>query len=335
MKISIIIPIYNCESYLFACLDSVQKQTFSDFEAILINDGSTDGSEEICQRYVQTDSRFRLISIPNRGAAGARNVGLEAAAGEYIAFTDSDDWLEPDYLEYLYDGLDRTGADIYFCDYDIDGRAEHGWQDAVFTGGQALCELIAGGCCNRTPNKIYRRSVVSGILFPEGRNLCEDAVWTSQVLERASVVARGSAAKYHIRLTKNSLSRHKRLTESQLCAYYRNLLERCIVLMRQYAVQEAYREAILAECCRCLELVLDSGCNLELWDVYAAAMTLCQVNQKTFEENGLTLGRFFLQADGRRECDRCYLRHVLFHGSISKKATVIKKRLLTWIRRMR
>lgn len=333
--VSLIIPIYNCEAYLSTCLNSIQNQTFPDFEAILVNDGSTDGSEEICRKYAQADSRFRLISIPNRGAAGARNVGLEAAAGEYIAFTDSDDWLEPDYLQYLYEGLQHTGADIFFCDFCINGRAEHNWPERQFSGAQAVCELLTGGCCNRTPNKLYRREVVNGISFPEGRNLCEDAAWTPQVLEKAAVVARGSAAKYHIRLTENSISRQKRHTESQLCAFYRNLLERCVVLMRQYEKQEAYREVILAECSRCLELVLESGCNLELWDVYPKAKTLCRINQKTFEENGLTLGSFFLQTDGGGECGKQYLRYVILSAPLSQKGVVIQKRILATIRRMR
>lgn len=333
--ISLIIPIYNSEQYLEQCLDSIQNQTFSDFETILVNDGSTDGSEGICQRYAAGDSRFRLISIPNRGAAGARNVGLEASVGEYIAFTDSDDWLEPDYLSYLYSGLNQTHADIFFCDFFINGQAEHEWKETQFSGRQAVCELVTGGCCNRIPNKLYRRSVVSGTQFPLGRNLCEDAAWTPLVLEKANIVARGAEAKYHIRLTENSISRHKQHTESQVGAYYRNLLERCIVLMRQYEKQNVYREAILTECSRCLTLVLESGCNLELWDVYPTAKALCQNNKKTFEEKGITLGRFFLQSDGGRECERNYLRHVLFNKPLPVKSKVIKKRLLAIIRRMR
>ena len=335
--ISLIIPIYNCEKYLAKCLNSIQQQTFPDFEVILVNDGSTDRSEEICREYVQKDSRFRLISGPNHGAAGARNIGLKAAEGAYIAFTDSDDWLEPDYLEYLYTGLMRSKADIFYCDYSINSQPEHGWQEAVFTGGEAVCELVSGGCCNRIHNKLYRRSCMSGIWFPEGRDLCEDAAWTPQVLEKAGIVARGPEAKYHIRLTENSLSRKKRHTEAQVCGFYRKLLERCTVLMRQYHTQQDYQENILAECRRCLEFVLESGCDLEIWGVYEAAKRLAELNRQVFSENGLVCSLYFLCSDDGRDCDRQFLREVLTsrHEPASRKAAVLKKHLLSVFRRMR
>ena len=97
-KISVIIPVYNAEKYLKQCLDSIVCQVFKDFEVILVNDGSSDGSATICNEYVQNDSRFKLIHKENGGVSTARNVGLDNAKGEWITFVDSDDVLMPDFL---------------------------------------------------------------------------------------------------------------------------------------------------------------------------------------------------------------------------------------------
>lgn len=103
---SIVIPVYNVESYLKECLDSVLGQTCGDFEAVCVNDGSTDGSLSILEDYAARDSRIRIISQPNGGLSAARNTGIDAAQGDYILFLDSDDWLESNTLQTLVDGLD-------------------------------------------------------------------------------------------------------------------------------------------------------------------------------------------------------------------------------------
>lgn len=106
MKFSVIIPVYNVESYLQACLDSVLNQTFEDWEAICVNDGSTDNSAAILEEYGHKDGRFKIIDQPNGGLSAARNTGLKAATGEYVLFLDSDDWIEDNALEILSNDLD-------------------------------------------------------------------------------------------------------------------------------------------------------------------------------------------------------------------------------------
>lgn len=103
MKISIIIPVYNVELYLASCLQSVSQQTFSDFEVWMIDDGSKDKSAEICDSFVLKDSRFHVIHKTNGGVSSARNLGIDKSEGEWICFVDSDDTIEPDYLQNLYD----------------------------------------------------------------------------------------------------------------------------------------------------------------------------------------------------------------------------------------
>ena len=115
--ISIIVPIYNTEKYLHQCLDSILNQTYTNFEVLLINDGSTDSSGMICQEYVGRDSRFRYFEKDNGGVASARNLGLERSGGAYITFIDSDDWIEPNYLEVLYTALKESNTDVAISTY--------------------------------------------------------------------------------------------------------------------------------------------------------------------------------------------------------------------------
>lgn len=336
--VSIIIPVYNTEKYVVDCLRSIRNQTFTDFEAILVNDGSTDRSEEICRRFCAQDSRFRLISIPNRGAAGARNVGLQEAKGDYIAFTDSDDWLEPDYLEYLWNGMQKTGADIFYCDFITDGVIKHAWTDAVFAGGEAVCELVTGGCVNRIHNKLYKRNCIDGILFPEGRDLCEDAAWTPKILERAQTVGRGFAGKYHYRTVSDSLVHRKLHTESQVCALYRNWLDRCIVLTRNYGSWPKYQCAIFEECEQKLRKILSSGYNnLDKWDAFQTAQKLVFQNRIVFQQNGSAIVKYFLNADTYSKCYWMYLKDNLRSSDTPFlfKGYLVKALILSFLRKLR
>ncbi len=116
-KISIIVPVYNVENYLKKCLDSIVNQTFKDIEIILINDGSTDNSLNICKEYAKKDHRIRLINKPNGGLSSARNVGIDLSTGEYLGFVDSDDWIALNMYEKLYNLCKIFNADISQCKY--------------------------------------------------------------------------------------------------------------------------------------------------------------------------------------------------------------------------
>jgi len=114
-KISIIIPIFNVEKYIRKCIDSVLAQTFSDFECILINDGSPDNSPIICDEYTQRDERIKVIHKTNGGVSSARNAGLDIAQGEWICFIDSDDWVNENYLELMYNNAVNNNCDLSIC----------------------------------------------------------------------------------------------------------------------------------------------------------------------------------------------------------------------------
>ena len=132
--ISIIVPIYNVEKYLRMCLDSIEHQTYSNIEVLLINDGSPDSSGEICQEYVARDSRFRYFEKENGGLSDARNYGIERSNGMYLTFVDSDDWLSLTYVEDLYQAAIRNNADTVVSHYTIYNESDrnyyvHIWDD--------------------------------------------------------------------------------------------------------------------------------------------------------------------------------------------------------------
>jgi len=126
-EVSVIIPVYNTEQYISRCIESVLKQTFTDFELIAVDDGSTDHSPQLLDVYAESDDRMTVIHQKNQGVSSARNSGLSAASGKYIAFIDSDDWVHPQYLEVLMDIITESGADLAVCGFEyVSGESDQG-----------------------------------------------------------------------------------------------------------------------------------------------------------------------------------------------------------------
>ena len=124
-EISILVPVFNVEPYLEKCLKSLLAQTFQDIEIILVDDGSTDGSGEICDRFATTDERIHVIHKPNEGLSCARNIGISASTAPYIMFADSDDWVEPDFCQSPYRAAVDNNADLVLFSFTLvpaDGR---------------------------------------------------------------------------------------------------------------------------------------------------------------------------------------------------------------------
>ncbi|SFJ39640.1 Glycosyltransferase involved in cell wall bisynthesis [Terrisporobacter glycolicus] len=207
--ISIIIPIYNAEKYLQDCLDSVIKQSYKNLDIILINDGSTDNSEEICEEYKNNDSRIRLINQKNKGAAMAKNVGLELIKGELFAFLDSDDMLHSNNLEILYTNMINTNADIIegnfttnlykFNNKPIIKNSIDIEKTKTFTTEKGLEELIINGRCHQTPwNKLYKTQLLKGIIFPKGKYI-DDEYWTYKLFLNANYISSLDLITYYYR----------------------------------------------------------------------------------------------------------------------------------------
>ena len=135
--LSIIVPVYNVEKYLDQCMISLLKQTLTNIEIILVDDGSPDNCGIICDKYAETDSRIKVIHKKNGGLSDARNAGLDIATGQYICFIDSDDYIEKDMLKDMYDNIVRTGADITICNYcAVDNEGHKQWESENISDGE-------------------------------------------------------------------------------------------------------------------------------------------------------------------------------------------------------
>ena len=185
--ISIIVPIYNVENYLRHCLESIQNQTYQNFECLLINDGSSDNSAEICREYVEKDSRFRYFEKENGGVSSARNLGIERSKGQYITFIDSDDWVDSDYLELLYMKINEYNADLAVLTYKQYSMNDgcfylHVWEqdyyEKYYTGNELLNSLPNLENYDSTFNvswgKLFKRNFLETATFNEQRIMGED-----------------------------------------------------------------------------------------------------------------------------------------------------------------
>lgn len=181
-KISIIVPVYNVELYINKCINTILNQTFKNFELILIDDGSTDNSGEICDEYLEIDERVRVIHKENTGLSDARNVGINIAKGDYIGFVDSDDTINPKMYEILYNLCQEHNADISTClirtiDINKERRNNKEYTNKVYiySNKYAIKETYDGGISGYSScNKLYRSYLFEDIKFPKGR-IYEDA----------------------------------------------------------------------------------------------------------------------------------------------------------------
>lgn len=199
--ISIIIPVYNAERYLRQCIESLTAQTFKDWEAVLVNDGSRDNSLAICQEYASKDSRIRVIDKPNGGVSSARNTGLVAAQGDWITFMDSDDWLDDNAFRIYYDAAQRTGADIVKTGYrrvNINNNEEdnnkknegNAWQELTVTDkSDALARLQETGYYAYVCNMIVSSNIAKALRFDESTPWLEDQFFGYECLLKANKVA--------------------------------------------------------------------------------------------------------------------------------------------------
>jgi len=249
--VSIIVPVYNVADYLPQCLESICAQTFPDFEVLLVNDGSTDASPQLCRDCAAADPRFRVIDKPNSGVSDSRNAALSQASGKYLQFVDADDWLPPESTQRLVHAAESTGADLvaahfYRVSGDLVAIRGHIKTDKVLTRREYAEEMMkapANYYYGVLWNKFYRRSIVEAarLRFDTQVNWSEDFLFNLEYLERARLIAAISKPVYYYRKREGSLVtsqvslRRTAAMKKQTFAYYKELYQKLDLYEEQKA----------------------------------------------------------------------------------------------------
>lgn len=270
--ISFVIPVYNTGKYLKRCLDSIVLQTYKVWEAILVDDGSTDGSGGICDEYAAGDQRFHVIHQVNGGQPKARNAGIRKARGKYIAFVDSDDWIDKMYLEFLVDRAECEKLDMVMChctaEYpggksielermDIKERVARGTEIEFFK----LYSYSSGfskekyGFFNTSWGKLYKTDVlrVNALCFNDEAKMIEDQLFQSEFLEFAGSIGIYKKILYHYRMSDASAAHRFRRNYLEDAAAF---LEHSLKLIDKYHKEEVYKERYYNLVCSIIILIL-------------------------------------------------------------------------------
>ena len=245
--ITIIVPVYNTEQYLTKCLDSIVSQTFTDFEVLLIDDGSTDGSGKICERYSRFDNRFITIHQLNQGLWASRNNGLQQARGKYIAFVDSDDYIHPQMLELLYEAIRQSDYDFSMARYQAVVENELvGFPRIVspalreLSKKEAVCGLFGKSgedvkyvicCC-----KLYDKELLRDVRFTDTK-VSEDLLFNIEVFRKVRKAVEVECNLYYYLQRGTSLSHS--LSERQVIDRI-NASYGCLKFLLSGSVEEAY-----------------------------------------------------------------------------------------------
>lgn len=218
--ISIIVAVYNEEEYLERCLDSIIGQSYRNLEILVVNDGSTDRSPRICDRYALRDARIRVFHISKSGLSAARNTGLEHAGGSYIGFVDSDDRIEADMFEKMHRAVTASGCDLSMCGFIKEEKGHilstHVCREEMVIGGGTFLEMFfAKRASCMVWNKLFRAELIKDLRFPEGHNF-EDLWILPRLLDREPKICVVPEPLYHYEMHDSSIV-HSRS--------YRNILD--------------------------------------------------------------------------------------------------------------
>lgn len=241
-QISVIVPVYNVEKYLHRCINSILAQTFTDFELLLIDDGSKDNSGKICDEYAEKDKRIRVFHKENGGVASARQLGIEEARGEYSIHADGDDWVEPLMLEEMYNTIMQDKSDMLIADYfvDKDGTSTYIKQSIDSKDSlEILKAILKGELMGSLWHKLIRHSLYKeyNANFIRGIDYCEDVLLLTQLLIRNIKVSFLHQSFYHYDMSNiNSITR----------CYSKNTYElrKKFVLTLNYLLSDSFEKEI-------------------------------------------------------------------------------------------
>ena len=221
-EVSIIVPVYQVEKYIRQCVDSILAQTFTDFELILVDDGSKDQSGQICDEYARMDERVRVIHKDNGGAADTRNRGVDQAVGNYLMFVDSDDYIAPTMVECLYRNIVSQNADIAACNYlylfDNDRKKDFvtNVKSEILSGTEVFYYRKNDrndGFWTVVWNKLIKKETVGKARFRSGRYY-EDEFWANEIYQMDIKIVTISECLYYYRQNENSTMRQKKIARS-------------------------------------------------------------------------------------------------------------------------
>ena len=237
--ISVIVPVYNVESYLEKCIESILIQDYVNFELYLVDDGSTDRSGSLCDSYAQRDPRIRVLHKPNGGLSDARNAALDHIKGEYVVFIDSDDFVDPKYLSTLYRLIRMKHADISICNFQyisekgiLLNRVENSGEIIELSQKDALQSLVRGEVINTSASmKMYRTSLFKEIRYPKGQ-LYEDIATTYKLFFKADKLVYQNYA-FYIYLCRTGSITKQSFTAKRLDAI-KNTQEMCEAIKKIY-----------------------------------------------------------------------------------------------------
>lgn len=241
--ISVIVPVYNVEKYLERCLDSILRQTYTNLEILLIDDGSKDNSGNICDEYAKKDNRIKVIHKPNGGISDVRNVGLETAKGEYIGFVDSDDYIADDMFETLYNLSENNSTDISIVSfYEMYNGKLIGVRDdkslMKMDKEEALKELLIDtNIQSYMWNKLFKKELFEGLKFPLGKNF-EDIATVLLIFERANNVVLLQDPKYYYLRRDDSIVGHR--SNKTYIDYLEVIYDKYMYLKDKYPKIELY-----------------------------------------------------------------------------------------------
>ena len=247
-EVSIIVPVYQVEKYIRQCVDSILAQTFTDFELILVDDGSKDKSGQICDEYARMDKRVKVIHKENGGAADTRNRGMDQAVGNYVMFVDSDDYIAPTMLECLYRNMLNENADIAACNYlyfyENDRQKDFATnvKSEVLTGAEIFYYRKNErnyGFWTVVWNKLMKRQTVGKVRFRSGKYY-EDEFWANEIYQMDIKIVTIQECLYYYRQHENSTMRQKKIARSlDLIEAYQERIY--IYLKEQKYAEQAYK----------------------------------------------------------------------------------------------
>lgn len=257
--ISIIVPVYNTEKHLERCLKSLIGQTVSEIEIILVDDGSADHSGQICEKYAKNDDRIKVVHQENQGQSAARNTGLEMAAGEYVMFADSDDWVSPDFCRIPLERAEENKADCVMFKYIWVDKENYqhqvNYKSGVKSSEEAI-RLVNAGVGLAPWNKLYKIDLFETIRFPLGR-VYEDIPTIPRLVHSAARVYYENIPLYYYRAAQNS-STHKQTHKAN-----KDMFE--MSMERVHCYEEWGYEEMAYECMRwpCWTYLVREGRNGE------------------------------------------------------------------------